>query len=50
MTFMNITLPDGSVKELPKGSTGLDIAKNHWPWIGKSSGRYHSKWYSKRLK
>jgi threonyl-tRNA synthetase len=37
MTFMNITLPDGSVKELPKGSTGLDIAKTIGPGLVKAA-------------
>ena len=34
---MNITLPDGSVKELPKGSTGLDIAKTIGPGLVKAA-------------
>jgi len=26
--MIKITLPDGSVKELPKGSTSMDVAKS----------------------
>lgn len=34
---MNITLPDGSIKELPKGSTGLDLAVSIGPGLAKAA-------------
>ena len=34
---MNITLPDGSIKELPKGSTGLDLAASIGPGLAKAA-------------
>ncbi len=34
---MNITLPDGSLKELPKGSTGLDLAASIGPGLAKAA-------------
>ena len=34
---MNITLPDGSIKELPKGSTGLDLAESIGPGLAKAA-------------
>ena len=34
---MNITLPDGSIKELPKGSTGLDLAASIGPGLAKDA-------------
>jgi threonyl-tRNA synthetase len=34
---MNITLPDGSIKELPKGSTGLDLATSIGPGLAKAA-------------
>ena len=37
MILMNITLPDGSIKELPKGSTGLDLAASIGPGLAKAA-------------
>ena len=37
MIHMNITLPDGSIKELPKGSTGLDLAESIGPGLAKAA-------------
>ena len=37
MIHMNITLPDGSIKELPKGSTGLDLAASIGPGLAKAA-------------
>jgi threonyl-tRNA synthetase len=34
---MNITLPDGSKQDLPKGSTGLDLAQQIGPGLAKSA-------------
>ena len=34
---MNITLPDKSVRELPEGSTGYDLAKDIGPGLAKSA-------------
>ena len=34
---MNITLPDGSVKELKTGSTGLDLAMDIGPGLAKAA-------------
>ena len=34
---MNITLPDGSIKELPKGSSGLDLAKSIGSGLAKAA-------------
>ena len=34
---MNITLPDGSKQELPKGSTGLELAQQIGPGLAKSA-------------
>ena len=34
---MNITLPDGSIKELPEGSTGLDLATSIGPGLAKAA-------------
>lgn len=35
--MLSITLPDGSKKDLPKGSTGLDLAKAIGPGLAKSA-------------
>ena len=35
--MLSITLPDGSQKDLPKGSTGLDLAKTIGPGLAKSA-------------
>ena len=35
--MLSITLPDGSKKDLPKGSTGLDLAKTIGPGLAKSA-------------
>ena len=37
MFGMNITLPDGSIRELPKGSTGLDLAQSIGPGLAKAA-------------
>ena len=37
MFSMNITLPDGSIRELPKGSTGLDLAQSIGPGLAKAA-------------
>ena len=37
MENINITLPDGSVKQLPKGSTGLDLALSIGPGLAKDA-------------
>jgi threonyl-tRNA synthetase len=37
MIHMNITLPDGSIKDLPKGSTGLDLAESIGPGLAKAA-------------
>ena len=34
---MNITLPDGSIRELKKGSTGLDLANHIGPGLAKAA-------------
>ena len=34
---MNITLPDGSIRELEKGSTGLDLANDIGPGLAKAA-------------
>ena len=34
---MNITLPDGSVKELKAGSTGLRFSYGYWPGLAKAA-------------
>ena len=34
---MNITLPDGNIKELPKGSSGLDLAASIGPGLAKAA-------------
>ncbi|RPG43726.1 MAG: threonine--tRNA ligase [Gammaproteobacteria bacterium TMED112] len=34
---MKVTLPDGSIKELPKGSTGLDLASSIGPGLAKDA-------------
>ena len=34
---MKLTLPDKSVKELPKGVTGLDVAMSIGPGLAKSA-------------
>ena len=34
---MNITLPDGSIRELKKGSTGLDLANDIGPGLAKAA-------------
>ena len=33
---MKLTLPDNSVRELPKGSSGYDLAKDIGAGLGKS--------------
>ena len=35
--MLSITLPDGSKQNLPKGSTGLDLAKTIGPGLAKSA-------------
>ena len=35
--MLSITLPDGSKQDLPKGSTGLDLAKTIGPGLAKSA-------------
>jgi threonyl-tRNA synthetase len=35
--MLSITLPDGSKQDLPKGSTGLDLAKSIGPGLAKSA-------------
>ncbi|MDC0873831.1 threonine--tRNA ligase [Gammaproteobacteria bacterium] len=37
MIDMNITLPDGSIRELKKGSTGLDLANDIGPGLAKAA-------------
>ncbi|MDA8957668.1 threonine--tRNA ligase [Gammaproteobacteria bacterium] len=37
MFFMNITLPDKSIRDLPKGSTGLDLAESIGPGLAKAA-------------
>ncbi|MDC0453801.1 threonine--tRNA ligase [Gammaproteobacteria bacterium] len=37
MIDMNITLPDGSIRELEKGSTGLDLANDIGPGLAKAA-------------
>jgi len=37
MFGMNITLPDGSIRKLPKGSTGLDLAQSIGPGLAKAA-------------
>ena len=37
MENINITLPDGSKKSLPKGSNGLDLAKSIGPGLAKDA-------------
>ena len=37
MENIKVTLPDGSVKELPKGSTGLDLALSIGPGLAKDA-------------
>jgi len=37
MSNINLTLPDGSIRELPKGSTGYDLAANIGPGLAKAS-------------
>ncbi|MDC1051389.1 threonine--tRNA ligase [Gammaproteobacteria bacterium] len=37
MFFMNITLPDESIRDLPKGSTGLDLAESIGPGLAKAA-------------
>ena len=34
---MNITLPDNSIRELPTGSTGLDLAESIGPGLAKAA-------------
>ena len=34
---MNITLPDGSIREIKKGSTGLDLANDIGPVLAIAS-------------
>ena len=34
---MNITLPDGSIRELDSGSTGLDLANSIGPGLAKAA-------------
>ncbi|MDA9997715.1 threonine--tRNA ligase [Gammaproteobacteria bacterium] len=37
MISMNITLPDNSIRELPTGSTGLDLAESIGPGLAKAA-------------
>lgn len=37
MSSVRITLPDGSVRELPRGSTGLELAKSIGPGLAKAA-------------
>ena len=37
MSNINLTLPDGSIREFPKGSTGYDLAANIGPGLAKAS-------------
>ena len=37
MENIKVTLPDGSIKELPKGSTGLDLAASIGPGLAKDA-------------
>ena len=37
MSEINLTLPDGSVRVLPKGSTGFDLASDIGPGLAKAS-------------
>ena len=37
MSDIKLTLPDGSVRELPKGSTGFDLASDIGPGLAKAS-------------
>ena len=37
MSVVHLTLPDGSVRELPRGSTGLELAKNIGPGLAKAA-------------
>ena len=37
MENIKVTLPDGSIKELPKGSTGLDLALSIGPGLAKDA-------------
>ena len=37
MENIKVTLPDGSIKELPKGSTGLDLASSIGPGLAKDA-------------
>ena len=37
MSNINLTLPDGSIRELPKGSTGYDLAADIGPGLAKAS-------------
>jgi len=37
MSAIKVTLPDGSVRELPAGSTGLDLAKSIGPGLAKAA-------------
>ena len=34
---MNITLPDGSIRDLAQGSTGLDLANDIGPGLAKAA-------------
>ena len=34
---MNITLPDGSIRKLESGSTGLDLANSIGPGLAKAA-------------
>ena len=37
MSTIKVKLPDGSVRELPVGSTGMDLAKSISPSLAKKS-------------
>src|SRR5690554_6200386 len=37
MTALRLTLPDGSVREMPPGSTGYDLAKQIGPGLAKAA-------------
>ena len=37
MENISVTLPDGSIKQLPKGSTGLDLALSIGPGLAKDA-------------
>ena len=37
MENISVKLPDGSIKQLPKGSTGLDLASSIGPGLAKDA-------------